>query len=313
MSAASTHFKLGVFSVLAMAGVLAIAFGLGWRGMAKSDTVRYHTYFDETVQGLEIGSPVKFRGVSIGTVAAIKIAPDRKLVDVALALDTEETGRLGLAKRTPEVRAALGTQGITGVKFIDLDLFDPKTSPPPTLSFPPAENYIPARASFMKGLTDNLEVVSQRLPELVEATVRTLQRIEVILVDFHDQRIPDRMVKAVDNIDGAVTDMRRLLKHFDGAQIPDKTAAAIDKLGDAVAKANAILEGIGGDGGLVASTQRATDSIGDLGISTKSSAARLERTLRDLDEAAVAIRSLANAIERDPDMLVKGRAKIGKP
>ena len=107
--------------------------------------------------------------------------------------------------------------------------------------------------------------------------------------------------------------MRRLLKHFDGAQIPDKTAAAIDKLGDAVAKANAILEGIGGDGGLVASTQRATDSIGDLGISTKSSAARLERTLRDLDEAAVAIRSLANAIERDPDMLVKGRAKIGKP
>jgi len=313
MSAVSTHFKLGIFTVLAMAAVIAIAFGLGWRGVVRSDTVRYHTYFDETVQGLEIGSPVKFRGVLIGSVAEIQIAPDRTHVDVALALDTAETRRLGLAERKPEVRAALGTQGITGVKFIDIDLFDPKTSPAPQLSFRPAENYIPARPSFMKGVTDNLEVVSQRLPELVDTTVATLHRVEVILVDFNDQRIPDRMAKAVDNIDGAVTDMRRLVKHFDGAQIPDKTAAAIDNLAEAVAKVNAMLEGIGGDGGLVASTQRATDSIGDLGRSTNGSAARLERTLRDLDEAAVAIRGLADAINRDPDMLLKGRAKARKP
>lgn len=313
MSAASTHFKLGIFTVLAMAAVLAIAFGLGWRGVARSDTVRYHTYFDETVQGLEIGSPVKFRGVLIGSVAEIQIAPDRVHVDVALALNTAETRRLGLAERAPQVRAALGTQGITGVKFIDIDLFDPKTNPAPQLPFPPAENYIPARPSFMKGLGDNLEVIGKRLPELIDTTVATLQNIQVILVDFHDQRIPDRMAKAVDNIDGAVGDMRRLLKHFDGAQIPDKTAAAIDKLGDAVTKVNAMLDGIGGDGGLVASTQRATDSIGDLGRSTTGAGARLDRTLRDLDEAAVAIRSLAQAIERDPDMLVKGRAKASKP
>ena len=313
MSAASTHFKLGIFTVLAMVTLLAVAFGLGWRGVGKSDTVRFHTYFDETVQGLEIGSPVKYRGVSIGSVAEIQIAPDRKHVDVALALDTAETRRLGLAERKPEVRTALGTQGITGVKFIDIDLFDPKTSPPPQLSFRPAENYIPARPSFMKGLEDNLELVSQRLPELVDTTVATLQRIEVILVDFHDQRIPDRMAKAVNNIDGAVTDMRQLLKHFDGARIPDKTAAAIDNLGDALDKVNAMLESVAGDGGLVASTQRATDSVGDLGRTTSRSAARLDRTLRDLDEAAVAIRGLANAIDRDPDMLVKGRAKPSKP
>ena len=67
MSAASTHFKLGIFTVLAIVAVLAAAFGLGWRGV-KSDTVRYHTYFDETVQGLELGSPVKYRGVLIGSV-----------------------------------------------------------------------------------------------------------------------------------------------------------------------------------------------------------------------------------------------------
>ena len=67
-----------------------------------------------------------------------------------------------------------------------------------------------------------------------------------------------------------------------------------------------------GDSGLVASTRRATDSIGDLGRSTSDSTADLERTLRDLDEAAKAIRQLAESIDRDPDMLVKGRAKGNK-
>lgn len=313
MSTSTTHFKLGIFTALALAAALVVAFGLGWRGVASADSVGYHTYFDETVQGLEIGSPVKFRGMLIGSVAGIKIAPDRKHVDVALSLNSTDTHALGLAERTPELRTQLGTQGITGVKFIDIDLFDPKVNPAPQLSFRPAENYIPARASFMKGLEDKVEVLSQRLPELVDTTVETLQRIEVILVDFHGQRLPDRMGKAIDNIDGAVSDMRRLIHHLDGAQIPDRTAAAIDSLTAAVAKVNTVLEGIGGDGGLVASTQRATDSIGDLGRSTRGSAARLDRTLRDLDEAAVAIRALAEAIDRDPDMLVKGRAKARRP
>jgi phospholipid/cholesterol/gamma-HCH transport system substrate-binding protein len=308
MSAASTHFKLGLFTLLALAAVLVAAFGLGWHGV-KSDTVRYHSYFNETVQGLEIGSPVKYRGVLIGSVAAIQIAPDRKHVDVTLALNLGEARTLGLAAVTPEVRAQLGSQGITGVKFVDIDFFDPKTNPPPELSFPPAENYIPARPSLMKGLQDNLEVVSQHLPELIDAAVATLQKIEILLVDFHDQQIPKHLASAVQNVDGAVTELRGLLQRVDRAHLPDKAATAIESLNGAVVRVNGVLDGIGGDSGLVASTRRATDSIGDLGRNTSDSTADLERTLRDLDEAAQAIRQLAESIDRDPDMLVKGRAK----
>ena len=312
MSSTSTHLKLGILTALALAAMLAIAFGLGWKGVAKTDNVGYHTYFDETVQGLDVGSPVKFRGVVIGSVGAIRIGPDRTHVDVTMSLDRQQTHALGLDHVKPEVRASLSTQGITGVKFIDIDLFDPSKSPPPPLSFPPAENYIPARPSFIKGLEDNLEGVSRKLPELVDTTVATLHRVEVVLVSIDDRRIAERMAKAIDNIDGAATDMRTLLRHFDGARIPDKAAAAIDDLGGAVAKINVVLEGLGGENGLVASTQRATESVGELGRTTNGSAAKLERTLRDLDDAAVAIRGLADAIDRDPDMLVKGRAKAKK-
>jgi phospholipid/cholesterol/gamma-HCH transport system substrate-binding protein len=312
MSVASTHFKLGLFTVLAIAAVVVAAFGLGWHGL-KPDRIRYHTYFDESVQGLELGSPVKYRGVLIGNVEAVEIAPDRKHVDVTLALNIDQARTLGLAAVTPDVRAQLGTQGITGVKFVDIDFFDPKLNPPPALPFRPAQNYIPARPSLFKGLEDNLESVSQRLPDLVDAAVATLQRMEAILVDFHGQRIPTRVADAVENIDGAVGDLRGLMRHFNQAQIPDKAARAIDGLSVAVDKVNGVLDGIGGDGGLVASTQRAADSIGEFGRATSGSAAELERTLRDLDEAARAIRVLAEAVDRDPDMLVKGRAKAKKP
>jgi len=70
---------------------------------------------------------------------------------------------------------------------------------------------------------------------------------------------------------------------------------------------------VGGDAGLVASTRRATDSIGDLGRRTVDSTGDLDRTLRDLDEAAAAIRALAESVDRDPDMLLKGRAKTREP
>lgn len=312
MAATATHFKLGLFTLLGIAAALVVVFALGWRGL-KPDTVRYHTYLDETVQGLELGAPVKYRGVAIGNVEDIQIAQDMKHVDVTLAIPADEARRLGLAGRAKDVRAQLGTQGITGVKFVDIDFFDAKANPLPQLSFAPSENYIPARPSLMKGLEGNLESVGQRLPDLVEVAIAALQRVDLLLADLGRQEFPRRLASTVDNIDGAVSDLRRLLQHVDRARLPDKLAASIDHLDASIAKVGALLESIGGDGGLVASTQRATDSIGDLGRSTSGAAAELERTLQNVDAAASAIRELAETLQDDPDMLVKGRAKRRKP
>ena len=76
---------------------------------------------------------------------------------------------------------------------------------------------------------------------------------------------------------------------------------------------NLAIERISGDGGLVASTQIAADNVSELGRTTNSSAQELEHTLRDLREAAQSIRELARDLERDPDMLVSGRARRRGP
>ena len=118
-----------------------------------------------------MGSPVKFRGVTIGAVSAIEVAPDHRHVDVVEELDAKEIKRMGLTEEAvhgrngcrlaegsqefrvpPDRRAQLGSQGITGVKFIAIDFFDTTSNPLPDLPFKPATHYIPASPSLMKNL-----------------------------------------------------------------------------------------------------------------------------------------------------------------
>ena len=100
MAAPTNHTKLGLFVILGIAAVLVVAFGLGAQSMRK-ETVAYHTYFNESVQGLDVGSPVKFRGVTIGHVSAIEVAPDHRHVQVTEELDVNDIKRLGLTSRAP--------------------------------------------------------------------------------------------------------------------------------------------------------------------------------------------------------------------
>ncbi|HSQ65649.1 MAG TPA: MlaD family protein [Polyangiaceae bacterium] len=314
MAKASTHFKLGLFTLLGLTAALVTAFVLGVRG-THTDTIDYHTYFDESVQGLDVGAPVKYRGVQIGSVADIAIAPDDKHVDVTMALNRERIQKLKVPFEpgTPRLRAQLNSQGITGVKFIDIDFFDPKAAPRPKLPFEHAKNYIPATPSLFKGLEDNLEAVGQRLPELVDVMTESLKKIDSLLGSVQDERIASRVAKILDGVDVTVADADRVLRHFDTAGIPNKTASALDDLSRAIANVNGMLERIGGDGGLVASTQRATESIGDLGRSTNTSAQMAGQTLKELDQAARSLRDLADSLERDPQMLLQGHAAVREP
>src|SRR3954468_22500437 len=97
MAAPTNHYKLGLFVLLGFVAAVAAAILLGV-ATTRKDTVRYHSYFNESVQGLDLGSPVKFRGVTIGNVSAIEIAPDHRMVDVVSELDTADIKRMGLTE-----------------------------------------------------------------------------------------------------------------------------------------------------------------------------------------------------------------------
>ena len=86
MSQPANHWKLGMFIVVAL--VLGVAAGgyFGSRALAKK-TLGFLTYFDEPVTGLEVGSAIKFRGVTMGQVSRIKVAHDFRHVEVGYELE----------------------------------------------------------------------------------------------------------------------------------------------------------------------------------------------------------------------------------
>src|SRR5262245_13334176 len=172
----TNQWKLGLFIVLTVAMGIASLFWLA-QGRFRRDTFSAVAYFDESVQGLEVGSPMKFRGVPTGVVSDITIAPDRPHGPAASDVYWDVLGPPAIRPQKPtpqsstpfidaDLRVQLATTGVTGVKYLDVDVFDPARTPLPKLPFPTPWNYIPSEPSTLKNLGDALTEVANRLPAL---------------------------------------------------------------------------------------------------------------------------------------------------
>ena len=95
MSAPASRWKRGLFVVVGAAvGLGGVAF-LGARELRRSTHTAY-AYFDEALTGLEEGSSVRFRGVTVGRVERIRFAADKKHLEVQASLYDDYVRDLGL-------------------------------------------------------------------------------------------------------------------------------------------------------------------------------------------------------------------------
>ena len=108
--------RLGIFMAAGLTvlvgGVLLLA-GLKLLEGRDEYVVRFRDQ-DISLNGLETGSPVKYSGIQVGRVDAVRVDPD----DVSVVLV-----ELSLDEDTPVAensKADLGSQGITGLKYIEL-------------------------------------------------------------------------------------------------------------------------------------------------------------------------------------------------
>lgn len=308
MSSPTNHWKLGLFVVTSgLLGLGAVLY-LGSLSL-KDETVTYTSYFDEAVTGLDLGSTVKFRGVTVGTVATIDVAPDRRQVQVSYELQLPEIQRLGLSsgrgkhtklKMPLDLRAQLGSAGLSGMKFILIDFFDPKTHPVRSLSFPQPENYIPSQPSTMKSLEDSVVGAVDQFPILAEEMLRVLKKVNGILADIEGQQVPEKAVATLGNIDETLVLLQAKMRGVDTAGLSDEAKKLIKNLDKTAIQGQAALAGV----------QRAADSVGDVAGNARHVGPDLSRALRDVSEAAVSLQELLQALELDSDMLVKGRSVV---
>jgi phospholipid/cholesterol/gamma-HCH transport system substrate-binding protein len=169
MARRTSHLVIGLFTSI---GIVIGAGVILWLGASKyfekGDT--YVTYFDESVQGLQVDSTVKYRGVDIGRVKQIRVAPDNRLIEVVMKIHLR-----GELEKT--VVSELKTAGITGIVYVELDRMDPsEISRSPRVDFPSEYPIIPSRPSAIRQILSGVDSIIEKMNQIDFGAVST--RIE---------------------------------------------------------------------------------------------------------------------------------------
>jgi len=212
MARQKTNLIIGLFVILGvLMGVVAIIWVGATSYFQKGST--YVSYFDESVQGLQLNSAVKFRGVDVGLVESIRVAPDNRNIGVVMKINMRDD----LQKTAV---AQLKSAGITGIMFVELDLRkpgDPDYSP--KIDFPSEYPIIASRSSEMqrlvagvneivqkfnqvdaKGISDQLIATTKALEELVKGKQITSILTRVDAAAGNLERLTARADKIADGL-----------------------------------------------------------------------------------------------------------------
>ncbi len=157
MSRKINDFRLGLFfSIGSFLLLLLLILLVG--NIMENDTTKYVSYFEVSVQGLNNGSKVMYNGVHIGKVSNISIAPDGRLVQVTM--DIESSFRVDST-----ITAALQHVGISGLRIINLQSDSASIGligVLPGLTFEPPYPIIPVTA----GIIEDLFTVHARMTQI---------------------------------------------------------------------------------------------------------------------------------------------------
>ena len=152
-----------------------------------TETKRYNIYFDESVLGLNIDAPVKYRGISVGKVSHLRISPNNS---------ERVEAQVTILKSTPikeSTVARLTAQGITGLSYINLSLGENNA---PELIAKDDEQYpvIKSVPSFFEDFEKSLDSVSSKLS-------KTLTRTEQLLNDENQKQINILLTRSANFMD----------------------------------------------------------------------------------------------------------------
>jgi paraquat-inducible protein B len=314
MATGTNHYKLGLFVLLGLALSFAFVLTLGATNW-NDESVRFGSYFDESVQGLDVGSPVKFRGVAVGRVAAIGIAPDQRHVQVTSELTLAHLERLELGGGgeslavPPELRAQLAQAGITGGKFVLIDYFDPADYPPAVLPFEAPPNTIPAAPSTLDALESSVMKTADRFPEIAEDLRATMARVNAVMAGVERAQLPEQAGEALGQVNQAMKTLNVELDALDASELSSAVRKSLAAFDSTTARFTHLIDRMDRPDGVLAGAERSFTLVSELARGSSSLGPELELTLREVRGAARSLRHFTEALERDPDMLLKGRAE----
>jgi paraquat-inducible protein B len=282
------------------------------------------SFFEESVNGLEKGAPVKFQGVPVGNVTQILIQIDERdktfQVPVQYEIDlTRLTTQLGTFVNLEDetvlrqqiadgLRAQLQMESmVTGQLYIELS-YRPGAAAAELEEMRTAWPEIPTTPSLLAALgtgagslvADILRVLFQVNEMLADIDMPQINAAVMASAEAVERLVDSPAIHAaLDQVPGMTAQINRTMA--DVGLLAERAGAAIDPL-------QLQIEGTATEmtAALQALRRTLEDSQGLL--STDSGLGYgLQETLASLRDAADALTLLVNSLEQNPDMLLRGR------
>ncbi len=291
---------------------------------------RFVVYFDESIQGLDLGSPVKLMGVRVGRVVGLHVRYDagrnKSVVAVVCEINRDvitnaQGRRIDVSERSKlqelvdhGMRAQLGVLGLaTGLLFVDLNFYNPQTYPVEARVTDGRYVVVPAvpsaiseyQASLSEILSDLKRVdfagLSRRLTVLLNTANEKLQGMDTARLSAHWTRAADAVTAAATDpeikrtfatLNAAAGNLRALIGKLDSKVQPtsEKLTQTLDETRRALAAFNAA----------ASSAQHFIAAQNGLGVEA-------DETLAQLRSAAASVQRLAEFLERNPNAIITGR------
>lgn len=306
-----------------------------------SENTRFILFFDQSVNGLNEGSPVKFRGVPVGTVERIMIRADGQhqgstAIPVVIKIDrTRLQNDLGVVDKAFDpasiqesidkgLVAELSLESfITGQLFVEFS-FNPERIP--GLQWHLVEESdmmeIPTLSSSLDQITDDVASIIADINDLdierLNENINTvLENTAKVLAGIDSEEVSRSVTAAADSVSAATDSLTTFIKSKEFSETLGSAKLAMEEITRTVESFN--LE----EGPLASKLDNWTSSLtttldelqaltsktGDMMAPDGSLRYELESMMRELSRAARSIRALADYLEENPNSILTGRPR----
>jgi phospholipid/cholesterol/gamma-HCH transport system substrate-binding protein len=275
---------VGLFTLTLVAALIAILLWLGTGGRYYKIYDTYYAYMNESVSGLNLNAPVKYRGVAVGNVRDITLDPANS-ERVRLLLKIER----GTPVKEDSV-AVLRTQGLTGIAYVELSGGSLQS---PLLKAKRDEKYPVIRTG--PSLMARMDTA---LTSLLANVSRVSDNVNAVL-DEDNRRAFKRSLAQIDAVTGVLAARSATIEAGvnNAAKTLEHTARASADLGRLIERAG-----------------RSAEAVERLANETSRSAATVPGTLQgiqllvdDLRELSASLRRVSDQLERNPNALLFGK------
>ena len=291
------HTIVGLFVVLLSTALVAGILWLSGSAEYRKKYDIYLAYMSESVSGLNLNAPVKYRGVEVGRVKSISLDQGER---VRLELEIE--------RGTPikeNTIAVLRVQGLTGIAQVELA---GNNLDAPPLKAKPGEEY-----PVIKTGPSLLTRLDTAVTDLLSSLNRVSTSINSVL-DEDNRRAFKQLVADMATLSGTLaahkgsidTTLQGMARTADNTA---KASAELPRLMERVAKSADSLGKMAGDASRASASVRKTMGGVDGGMAqlTDTVVPELDRTLSEMRELSTSFKRLSEEVGSNPNILLLGK------